>query len=375
MLSMRSPASNSPSSATCRIASDRFALFFVLLLSVGTPAESRAQPNGPARVTALDSDTIKSTVFETADIINREYMDAGQAARLADALRRHFNAGEYAGLVEPAALATRLTRDLFAESQDKHLAVTVSRQAAPTPNAPATATRSTREDDVRRSNASVRMVQVLPGNVGYLNLTSFWRPEEATEAIDEAMRLLRRADALIIDMRENGGGAPGTVAVLAGHLFDQPNLLLFDIVPRTGETVAYTTPASLPMDHDGQRPLYVLTSTRTFSAGEGFAFLMQERKRAQIVGDRTPGAANPGRSYPVNALFAVTVPNGRVRSGIAHSNWEGEGVVPDVEAAAADALRIAHGLAVTRLIETASGDWRTQLEAVRRTLDAPAAQR
>lgn len=369
MLSMRGKTPGDSSSLERRVAPALFAVFCVSLLIVGAPLRTHAQAPTTGRLTTLDSDTIRTTVFETADIINREYMDAAVAARTAEALRARFNRGAYAGPLDPNALAARLTRDLFAESQDKHLAVTVSRQ--PTTNASPSLARSTREDEVRRSNASVRAVQVLAGNVGYLNLTSFWRPEEAAEPLAEAMRLLRRADALIIDMRENTGGSPGTVALLAGYLFDESNVPLFDIVPRAGEVVAYATPSSLPDHHDGRRPLYVLTASRTFSAGEGFAFLMQERGRAQVVGERTAGAANPGRPSPVNAIFEVTVPNGRVRSAVARSNWEGKGVVPDVDVAAADALRTAHVLAVTRLAEAASGDWRVQLEAVRKTLEPP----
>jgi nucleoside 2-deoxyribosyltransferase len=297
----------------------------------------------------LTGDAVRATVLEVAATVSREYMDPVVAERLADSLRRRLNEGEYRGVTAPDGLAARLTRDLFAESQDKHLAVMVALEAAAT--TPATPAANTREQGVRRTNGGVQRVEILTGNVGYLNLTSFWRAEEAGEIIASAMRLLRRADALIIDLRQNSGGSPDTTALTAGYLFDRAGLPLFHIVPRSGNPVAYATPAPAPPERDERRPVYVLTSAKTFSAGEGFAFLLQERKRAEVIGERTAGAANPGRPYRVNAWFEVTVPNGQVRSALSGGNWEGRGVTPDLEVAAADALEAAHARALKRLSE------------------------
>ena len=118
MLSMRSKTPGDASSVKRRVACVLFAVSCVSLLIVGAPTESRAQATASGRLASLDPDTIRATVFETADIINREYMDAAVAARIADALRLRFNAGAYAEPLDPNALASRLTRVLFAESQD-----------------------------------------------------------------------------------------------------------------------------------------------------------------------------------------------------------------------------------------------------------------
>ena len=68
-----------------------------------------------------------------------------------------------------------------------------------------------------------------------------------------------------------------------------------------------------------------------------------------MIGERTAGAANPGRPYPVGALFEVTIPNGKLQSAVGGGNWEGRGVTPDVEVVASDAQRIAHARALERL--------------------------
>jgi len=196
----------------------------------------------------------------------------------------------------------------------------------------------------------VRRAEILRGNVGYLDLSNFFSAEEARDTIATAMRLLGRADALIIDMRQNAGGSPGTAAFLLSYFFDEPAMPLFEIVHRAPEpTDRYATESTLLADRNATRPMAVLTSAQTFSAGEGFAFLLQERHRAEIVGEVTAGAANPGRSYPVNDRFSVTVPNGRVKSAASGGNWEGTGVTPDVRASADQSLAVVHERILRRL--------------------------
>lgn len=205
--------------------------------------------------------------------------------------------------------------------------------------------------------------------MGYLNLTSFWRVEEARGHITAAMQLLRNADALIIDMRSNAGGSPDTAALILSYLFDKPGIELFQLIPRNGTPIRYATQELPEADRNGSRPVFVLTAGRTFSAGEGFAYLLQDRKRADVIGERTAGAANPGRPYQVNDRFEVTVPNGRVRAAVGGGNWEGTGVTPDVLVAEADALRTAHTLAVRRLTADATGEWKQKLLEVLKTLE------
>jgi C-terminal processing protease CtpA/Prc len=285
---------------------------------------------------ALEPKLIGETVESVADTIHREYFDPVIADRVDATLRQRLAARRYAHARSLSSLAERLNRDLFAITADKHLAVSVVPDPSPTPRAVG----------ARSSNGGVQRAEILDGNIGYLNLTAFYRPEEARGAIAAAMAMLRNADALIIDMRNNGGGSPDTVAFLLSYLFDQPGLPLFEIVPRSGVARhRYTTEESAVPERDGARPVYVLTAARTFSAGEGFAFLLQERHRAEVVGEKTAGAANPGRPYRINERIDVTIPNGRVVSALRGGNWEGTGVTPDVPVVETEALRVAHARA------------------------------
>jgi hypothetical protein len=300
-----------------------------------------------APVVAAAQDTV-STVRALGDVLKREYIDIDVAGKADAALQRGMAEGRYADASTPEALAALLNRDLRDVTHDKHIFVEVvtpaSPSAQPGPTGSPADARAARAEAVRRSNAGVRRVEILRGNVGYLDMSNFFRPEEARDTIALAMRLLGKADALIIDMRRNGGGSPGTVVYLLGYLLDAPpGATLFEIVHRAPEPPErYGLDATLPAERDGKRPIAVLTSAQTFSGGEGLAYLLQERHRAQVVGEVTAGAANPGTTYPVNDRFRVNVPNGRIKSAISGGNWEGTGVMPDLKVPAADALQTAH---------------------------------
>lgn len=237
----------------------------------------------------MDAAAVQATVRDVAAVIAREYMDAAVGERLADSLTRSISQGRYRPQT-PEQLSERLTRDLFEQSKDRHLAVSVIRNRPPGDTAA-----SSREDQVRRTNAGVQHIEILSGNI-------------------------------------------------ASYFFTKTPQWLFEILPRSGDRVSYET-APVPFADERRRP-FVLTSQRTFSAGEGLAFLLQERRRAIVVGERTAGAANPGRGYQVNALFEVTVPNGRIRTAVRGTSWEGVGVRPDVDVKATDALRVAHRFAL-----------------------------
>ncbi len=314
--------------------------------AIGTlPTDVAGQP--PAG--QFDRKFVRKTVESLAKIVQREYFDSDLAARVDASLKERLAQGRYAEVTTPELLAKMLTRDLFAVTQDKHLAVEMVRDVKSTA-ASAKRTAPSREARGRRENFGVQRVEILAGNVGYLKLTAFYRLDEARDTVSAAMSTLRYADAIILDMRSNSGGSPGTVALLASNFFDAPQLPLFRIFDRSGESREYSTEKTpLPVRNES-RPVYVLTSRHTFSAGEGIAFLLQERGRAKVVGETTAGAANPGRPFPVNSRFNVTVPTGKSESAVTGQNWEGSGVSPDVPVPAADALRVAHIRALRELL-------------------------
>ena len=180
------------------------------------------------------------------EVVQREYFDAEVATHVATSLRERLAGGRYAGAASLQSLADSLTRDLVALTRDKHLNVTVVRDRTSGSTTDEVAVEDARAIRGRRTNFAVQRVEILPGNVGYMNITGFFRPNEARHALSTAMRMLQHTDALILDVRTNSGGNPGTVALLAGYLFNEPGLPLFEIVPRHGAATQYSTEESLP---------------------------------------------------------------------------------------------------------------------------------
>lgn len=318
---------------------------------------------------ALDPAFVRATVESIGAMISKEYFDPSVGAEVDAALTRSLAAGHYAAAADDQTLATLINRDLYATTRDKHLNVEARIDIPAQRERSASQADEARALTVRRSNAGVRRVEILPGNVGYFELTNFFRPEEAGDAIATAMQTVAHADALILDMRANGGGSPYTVALLASYLLE-PGVPIWDIVHRPPESPDHYATVTVA-SHDVRRPVYVLTSAKTFSGGEGLAFILQERHRAEVVGEVTAGAANAGRPYRVNARFSVTVPNGQVKSAVGGGNWEGPGVTPDVKTPAADALKVAHARALRGLIDRElPGMWRDTLERALKTVEA-----
>jgi len=97
--------------------------------------------------------------------------------------------------------------------------------------------------------------------------------------------------------------------------------------------------------------LYILTSSRTFSAAEEFTYNLKNLKRAIIVGETTGGGAHPGGSRIVNDYFLVWVPSGRAINPITKTNWEGKGIVPHISVPRDKALDKAHYTALEKLTE------------------------
>jgi C-terminal processing protease CtpA/Prc len=164
------------------------------------------------------------------------------------------------------------------------------------------------------------------------------------------MSLLGSTQALIIDLRQNGGGSPDGVALIASYLFNHP-VRMNDIYDRpSNETRQFWTLPYVPGKRFAGKHVYVLTSDRTFSAAEDFTYAVKNLKPATIVGEVTGGSAHPVSPRRLTDHFVVTVPMGRSISAITHTDWEGVGVEPDVKVLAAQALGTAHLRALEKLL-------------------------
>jgi hypothetical protein len=291
----------------------------------------------------LDADTRSATIERIIEILNNGYVFPEIAKQMDAALRGYVAGGRYDNVTNARVFATRLTEDLRAVSSDRHLAV----RAGGLPS------RVTGEHDPRaeaRNNYGFVRVERLAGNVGYLKFNQFHPTEEAQEIAKAALAFLANCDALIFDLRENGGGSPEMIRFISSYLFDQPTHLNSFYDRTSNKTSETWTTKDVPGNRFGEDlPVYVLTSHYTFSGAEEFTYNLKHLKRATIVGETTGGGAHPVKPERVNDQFSVTLPFARAFNPITKTNWEGVGVVPHIETTAEKALDVAHQDALKRV--------------------------
>ncbi|HSD16375.1 MAG TPA: S41 family peptidase [Thermomonas sp.] len=338
----------------------RHLLAFALALCV-SPAIAQ---HGPKPVPA-DAATRKAVIAELSSQLKANYVFPEVADKLAVALAAKEASGAYAQATDSKAFADVLTNDLRAIGKDGHFFVGYDPGFRPAPaNAvPDAATLEAMRREIASHGFGIDSVRRLPGNVGYLELRGFGPTAMVGPAISGAMTMLSGTDALILDLRRNGGGEPETVAYLMSHFFAQGDERhLNDLYFRNGDTTRqYWTSATVGPRYT--RPVYVLTSGRTFSGGEECAYDFQTQKRAKIVGEKTGGGANPGDGYAIGNGYAAFIPNGRAINPVTGTNWEHVGVTPDIAVPAADAQKVAHAAILRDLIAaTKNPDEKTALQ-------------
>lgn len=306
---------------------------------------------------ALSREQTAETVESIARSLTEGYVFEARAKVMAAHLRKRLAAGAYRGLGR-AALAQRLQADLRAVDRDRHLEVTTDAPPAAAPTGPAApANPFAWLERLRNRNYDFNKLERMPGNVGYLELRSFPPPEVAGPTAKAAMTFLANSKAVIIDLRQNGGGTGNMVQLLASYFFvDHVRLLrTFRRANNPQITEDYTLPFL-----EGQRmpavDLFVLVSKDTFSAAEAFAFALQQRGRAVVVGETTRGGANPGRYVAAPNGLRVFVPLAHASSPVTEKSWDETGVVPDIAAAPDEAVAVAHREAVKRLMEKSSDE-------------------
>jgi retinol-binding protein 3 len=301
---------------------------------------------------AVDANLRKRVIEQVNSRLAESYIDSAVAQRMAEALLEHEAAGEYSNIADGDQLAAKLTKDLRAVSHDKHVFVSFSPFKMPDRKEPSTEELTRMRTETKRANCAFKKVEILPGNIGYIKFDAFMSTEDCAPTVVAAMGFVAHADALIFDIRENGGGDPAMVSLLASFLFDKPTHLNDLYNRKDGSTHQFWTVPYLSGDRFPKQPVFVLTSRRTFSGAEEFAYDLQNQKRAMIVGEVTGGGAHPVSGHVVADYFAIGVPFAKAVNPVTKTDWEGTGIQPDVRVPAADALTTAQKLAADQLRAT-----------------------
>lgn len=293
--------------------------------------------------------------------LNDHYIFPDKARQIEAVLRQRQHEGKYDGVTDGEQLANQLTDDLQGVARDLHMEVGFSPEPVPSDDAikPPPASQAEWEQRTnfvmrlimrRMASSRVEKVDHLGPNIGYLKVSGFPPDFLMAEKFGAAMDTLADTDGLIVDLRDNRGGGPQSVALLISYFVDQ-RTRLNDIWDRdTGITTQQWTQDKLDgKRYGGKKPVLILAGPGTMSAGEDFAYTMQALKRATVIGERTWGGAHPARPHRLGEHFFAVIPGRRSISPITHGNWEGVGVIPDIAATPDKALARARDLMQHRL--------------------------
>lgn len=283
-----------------------------------------------------------------------EYIFLDKAQAMGKYIRDQHKEGAYNAIISRREFAQRITEDLRSVNHDLHLGVRFvgdgiiediqksQDSLAPNPW----------YEEMKEMNNGFKKLEVLDGNVGYLDLRGFVPADIAGETAISAMNFLSNCDAVIFDLRENGGGDPSMIQLITSYLFDQP-VHLNSFYIRSLDTIQqFWTQAFVPGKKIPQAEVFVLTSSFTFSGGEEFSYNLKNLKRGTIIGKTTGGGAHPTNEHLFASLnIQMSVPYGRAINPITGTNWEGVGVAPDVEVDPAKALDVGHMMALQAIAE------------------------
>ena len=296
--------------------------------------------------TNLPQDIQVRLIDKIAALIKEHYAIERNATAISDALSKSFYEGEFESVTSLDELGKKATEILHTESSDLHFRVSPLKQLQSLNQQDFIEHWFTCSGRDRSSSHGLPKADIIEANIGYIKTEGFFSPELSFPRIDAAMSLLKDTDAIIIDLRSNGGGKPKTVQYFCSYFFDE-KILLNSLIWRKDKkvddywTLKYINGKKIP-DID----LYILTSSKTFSAGEEFAYNMQNHhKRSTLIGEQTGGGANPGDIFIVDNLLEIFIPTGQAFNPKTQTNWEGVGVKPDIEINSEQALTKAIELA------------------------------
>ncbi|MDO5971397.1 S41 family peptidase [Flavivirga aquimarina] len=320
---------------------------FIVLISTQINAQVKA-PQLTLQEQQIVVDSISSK-------LTANYIFPDVAEKMASSIKSKLQKGDYKSILDPDQFANTLTADLRAISKDKHIWLSFGPEHI-TKQLNATAKDSSAHlnwqiSNMKRNNFGFKEVKILDGNVGYLDLRSFYNVEHAGKTAVSAMNFLSNSDAIIIDLRSNYGGHPTMIQLITSYLYGSKPVHLNNFYwrPTDSNSQTWTLP-HVSGTRSPDTPVYILTSSHTFSAGEEFCYNLKNLKRATLIGETTGGGAHPGREFIATNRYMIWIPTGRAINPITNTNWEGTGVSPHIETPAKDAFNDAYLKALETLM-------------------------
>jgi len=317
----------------------------------------------------ISKSTLQAIVADISQKLKSDYVFPAVADSMANYISQNMLNGAYDGLSDPNEISARLTKDLFLISNDNHIRVKFDKamnkdlQGGSANQDPEPEVLERWKNEEKKKNYNFSKVEIIDGNIGLITLKGFSDfMDEASKVADAAMAYVANSDAIIFDLRLNPGGSPAMIRHLTSYLFKEPthlNSFYHRIDDKITESWTTEKVNGKKMD---QTPVYILISSRSFSAAEEFTYNLKHLNRGTVIGEISGGGANPGGYASIDKDFVMFIPTGRAINPITKTNWEGIGVIPHIEVPKEKALDIAQIEALKSILKTASGKDKAYLE-------------
>ncbi len=283
----------------------------------------------------------KAAIERAGELLSKFYVIPEVGSQMGKLLKSRRKEGAFKNITDPIEFVNTITIEMRSISNDKHLFMYVGSNPDKQANEDRNLNRLINRIDREKDNYGLNRIEILDGNIGYMNIQSVMFSEEAVEVLSSALKFLSNTYAIIFDLRNNSrGGDPMYMAYLFSYFFENPthiNSIYWRDRDRTDE---FWTTQEIPGKKMVDIPLFVLTSKKTFSGAEEFAYDLQALNRATVIGEVSAGGANPASTWVVYEDLRISIPFGRAINPITGTNWEGVGVKPDIEVPADKALEI-----------------------------------
>lgn len=292
---------------------------------------------------------LKLIIKEVIKVVKNKYIFPDVAHKIAHKIENSFENGLYNKL-NKEKLAKAITKDIFTVSNDKHN-VFVTRIY---PKKKKTPSQALNQYNTKMHNNGIKEVKILSGNIGYFKYDGFEGLNASKNGLKSAFQLLKNVDALIFDLSDNKGGSPITVQFISSFFFSKKTLLNRQHWRENNEVTELWSLELFDSLMFDKIPMVVIVSKQTASAAESFSYIMKHNKKAIIVGSRTSGGAHMAEVFTIKDDFLLQLSIGRAMNPITNSNWEGTGVIPNIETSKNNALKTSRELLLDILIKKTS---------------------
>lgn len=289
--------------------------------------------------------------------LDESYIDLNLSKKMIIELDKNLKSKKYKKITSPSEFSKIVTEDLQSISKDLHLIVRfepkhITQEMQTISEEMQLEIEKKMAKKMAEINYGFKEAKILDGNIGYLNLSQFADIKYAEETATATMNFLSNTNAIIIDLRTNGGGVPSMMQLLSSYFFDETSVLLSEFYERkTNTKTQLYSFATVSGKRSTNKPVYILTSKHTFSAAEAFTYTLKNLNKAIVVGEITKGGANRTKRITLNDGFTISMPYIKAINPITKTNWEGKGVQPNMAISEKEAFVYAYIDAINKTVK------------------------